>query len=255
MPLVSWLIATHVNDEFLHRALQSVLSQSFANFEVVVVINGPNAAEVAAAVIFSFGSDHRVRVFTTDVRHLTFSLALGLHHARGQLIARMDGDDLSTPDRLERQVAFMDAHPNVVALGTAYELIDDSDDPIGVVQLPTGNSDIRRRLFRGFGLCHPSVMFRREVVIGVGGYLGGVYAQDYDLWARLALNPSNRFANLEDVCLRYRVAGAGGARKARSAYASVAVSQLHNFLMGAGFAWLLAAFLSLVKALLRPKVY
>jgi len=250
-PAVSWLLCTHVADEQLRVALDSCFSQSFSNFECVVVANGRDAEFIAQTVRLWFDNDLRLRVFTTDVMHLTFSLALGLHHARAPLIARMDGDDISMPDRLALQVAFMESHPEVLVLGSDYELIDLSGTRIGVVNVPYGDIAIRKALFRGNPFCHPSVMFRRDVAKAVGGYLGGIYAQDYDLWSRLAVDRSVVFANLPHVCVHYRVVGVGGARRARWSYASVAGSQFRNFVAGAGWSWAWAAFLSAAKAFIR----
>lgn len=246
-PEVSWLLCTHVANDQLRVAIQSCLEQTFVNFELLVVANGTDAKEIAAHVRNWYGGDARIRLLTTEIKHLTFSLSLGLHHSRAPLVARMDGDDICTPDRLERQVAFMRANPDVVVLGSAYELIDAKGTPLKTVSLPCADSDIRRALLRGNPLCHPSVMFRRAPVVAVGGYLGGVYAQDYDLWTRLAVDSTNRFGNLSEVCLGYRVAGIGTARKARGAYAAVAASQFRNFVMGEGLVWGGAALLSAMK--------
>ena len=251
IPTVSWLLCTHVADNQLYQALESCLNQTFTDFELLVVVNGPLAGKVAATVRLWFGADSRLRVWTTDIRHLTFSLALGLHHARADLIARMDSDDMSHPDRLERQVDFMLSHPDVTVLGTAYDLIDSNGLCQNTVLLPTEDNEIRKALLLGNPLCHPSVMFRRAKVLAIGGYLGGIYAQDYDLWVRLAGEGNNRFANLRDVCLSYRSTGIGQARRSRFAYASLATIQLRNFLIGAGFVWGWAALLSIAKLFVR----
>ncbi len=250
-PAVSWLLCTHAANEQLRQAIRSCLNQTFTNFELLVIVNGASANNVAAAARSWSGGDSRVRVITTAVRHLTFSLGLGLHHARAALVARMDGDDLSRPHRLERQVEFMKLHPDVVVLGSAYDLVDSDDLFLETVLPPTENKEIRKALLRGNPLCHPSVMFRRAEVLAAGGYLGDIYAQDYDLWARLAVNPAIRFANLSEVCLSYRAEGMGRARRSRLSYASCAGSQFRNFVRGAGFAWGLAALLTAVKAFVR----
>lgn len=250
-PTVSWLICTHVANEQLRLAVQSCLRQSFSDFELLLVINGAESEQVAQLANKWFAFEPRVRIFTTQVRHLIFSLSLGLHHARGELVARMDGDDVSAPDRLARQVAFMSANPGVSILGSAYDVIDTNGHVIKTVRLPVSNSAVRRALLWGNPLCHPSVMFRRQVVLDVGGYLGGLHAEDYDLWLRLAANPSIQFANLDVVCVGYRSVGVGVARRARSGYASMASAQFRHFVNGLGLRWLLAAFLSALKAFVR----
>lgn len=251
LPSVSWLLCTHIANDQLRAALQSCFDQSYTDFECIVVVNGESSREVADTVHSWFGGDSRLYIFTTDVRHLSFSLALGLHYARAPLVARMDGDDISSLDRLMHQVAFMNANPQVSVLGTQYVYIDSGGKITPAVKLPTDDLDIRRGFLLGNPLCHPSVMFRRKEVVAVGGYLGGIYAQDYDLWVRLALDPDIKFANLSLPCLKYRVASVGTARKAKLAYASVAASQFRNFAAGAGYRWGFAALRSVMKAFIR----
>ncbi len=250
-PDVSWLVCTHAADEQLRLALMSCFDQSFSNFECILVANGDQAETVADAVRTWFGHDARLQVFTTEVRHLTFSLSLGLHHARAALVARMDGDDIAMPERLAAQVEFMRAHPEVVVLGSDYERIDAHGNTVDWIHLPQDDASIRKSLLWGNPLCHPSVIFRRSNALAAGGYLGGIYAQDYDLWSRMAMDRSVAFANLPRTYLRYRLVGVGTARRSRLAYAAVAASQFRNFVGGAGWSWGLAALLSAAKAFVR----
>jgi cellulose synthase/poly-beta-1,6-N-acetylglucosamine synthase-like glycosyltransferase len=252
-PAVSWLLCTHVADEQLRLAVQSCLHQDFEDFELVLIVNGAKAQEVLLAVTNWFGHDQRVKIFCTEVRHLIFSLSLGLHHACGEFVARMDSDDLSTPDRLTRQCEYMRKHPDVAVLGTAYTFIDAQGSATKTVQPPKTDVDIRRTMLWRNPMCHPSVMFRRKVVLEVGGYLGGLHAEDYDLWLRLSAHPSYKFANLAEVCLGYRVIGVGTARRARAAYASMAAAQMQQFVNGRGWRWILAALVSVAKALVRAR--
>jgi glycosyltransferase involved in cell wall biosynthesis len=250
-PFVSWVLCSHIVNQDLKISIDSCLSQTYDHFELVFIANGPNSTRVAETVRSWFGTDARVRIFETAIHQLSFSLSLGLHHARGTLIARMDSDDISSSNRLEQQVAFMSEHPDVAVLGTNYEIID----PEGIVQskvsLPESDKLIRKALISGNPFCHPTVMFRRRVVLEAGGYLGGLHAEDYDLWARLSLNPSYRFANLSKTCLGYRVIGVGVARRSRWAYASMAASQFRNFLVGGDLRWLLSSVISVAKLILR----
>lgn len=250
-PAVSWLLCSHVVNDQLKLAIDSCLLQTFSDFELVVVANGDSALIVANTVQEWYRDDRRVRVFFTPIRHLPFSLSLGLHHARAPLIARMDSDDISYPDRLERQVAFMSQNHEVAILGTSYKVIDDVGHELKNIRMPESDQAIRRGLLRGNPLCHPSVMFRRQVVMDSGGYLGALHAEDYELWARLSLDPKVRFANLPHICLGYRVLGVGIARRSRFAYAAMASAQFKIFLVGGGLRWCFAAFLSVIKLLVR----
>ena len=251
IPRLSIVMASHRADAYMAEAIESCLSQTFADFELVVVCNGPQAEEIAqAAAVFANG-DPRVRIFQTRIKHLPFSLSLGLHHARAPLVARMDADDISMPDRLERQVNYMNAHPEVAVLGTQYDVINANGDVLQRVTLPLDDALIRSTLRRTNPFCHPSVIYRKATIEGVGGYLGGLHAEDFDLWIRISELPDVKLANLPDVCLRYRQFGASGARRSRLAYSTVAASQWAAFVRGRGVFWLFAALYSTVKGWVR----
>ena len=251
IPAVSWLLCSHVADEQLRLALNSCLDQTFTDFELLVVANGDSAVAVAESVKHWVGDDSRVRVFVTEVRQLPFSLSLGLHHARAELVARMDSDDLSKRNRLQLQVSFMRAHPEVAVLGSCYEIIDATAHVLRPVQLPLDDDSIRRAMRWSNPICHPSVMFRRNAVLNAGGYVGGLQAEDYDLWIRLAADRNLKFANLREIGISYRATGVGLARGARAAYASVAGAQLRAFLMGGGVGWLFGALATTLKLALK----
>ena len=251
-PKVSWLLCSNVANDKLRAAIDSCLAQSFDDFELIVVANGKRASEVERVIGMWFPNEPRLRLFKTEIQHLNFSLSLGLHYARAELIARMDSDDVSYPFRLSLQVEFMESNPTVVVLGTAYELIDSVGDTVQSVRPPLSDREIRAELPFGNPMCHPTVMLRRSAATSVGGYLGFVYAQDYDLWLRLAADCQNRFANLPDVCLGYRAVSAGTARKARSAYAAMAASQVYAALMGCRLQYFFGLVISMAKAVSRP---
>lgn len=252
-PTVSWLVCAHRTDEWLRQALASCLEQSFTDFELLLVANGPRYKEVATSVEAWFGHDARLRVITTPMHHLNFSLSLGLHHARGEFIARMDADDIAHPDRLARQVAFLRERQSVTVLGSAYRLIDAQGKEVGEITLPSDDTTIRRALRWRNPICHPAVMMRREPVLRVGGYLGGVHAQDHDLWLRLAAVPDWHFANLPEALLNYRQTSTGTARRSRLAYAAVAGAHFRTWVAGGGGICLLAALVAAVKAFLRSR--
>jgi len=251
LPAVSWLLCSNIANEQLRQALNSCLNQTFTDFELLVIANGDMAETVAESVRQWVGDDSRVRVLTTEVRQLPFSLSLGLHHARADLIARMDADDLSKPDRLQLQVNFMRSHPEVSVVGSCYEIIDSSAKVLRTVHLPLEDVSIRRAMRWRNPICHPSVMYRRNVVLTAGGYVGGLQAEDYDLWVRLASDKNLKFANLQDACFFYRAIGVGQTRGARAAYASVVGAQVRAFLMGEGVGWLLGAITTVIKLVTR----
>lgn len=255
-PSVSWVLCTNTASEQCRLAIKSCIEQTYNDFELIIVVNGSNVPEVTKRIDAWYASESRLKVFQTEIRRLTFSLNLGIHHARGDLIARMDSDDISTSDRLEKQVAFMRMHRDVTVLGTAYDLINNNGDPVKRITNPLTNDAIRSALYYRNPLCHPSVMMRRKPISDSGGYLGaGYFAEDYDLWSRLAHDSSIQFANLSDVCLGYRLAPNGEARRSRLSYASVASSQFRSWIQGDGSRWLLGAAISAGKGFFGSKRY
>ncbi|MFX0204599.1 MAG: glycosyltransferase, partial [Candidatus Hodarchaeota archaeon] len=131
------------------------------------------------------------------------SLNRGIGLSKGEYIARMDADDISHPERIESQVNFLDLCPKVSLLGTACFRIDLSGNITGIFRSPTENSVIQRSLFKRNIFCHGSVMFRKRAFESVHGYNENFeYAQDFDLWLRLA----SRFevGNLSEVLYAWR---------------------------------------------------
>lgn len=248
--LVSVLICTNRVDDFFVRALDSLVQQTYSNFEIVLVCNRLSLADKNKVEKISL-DDSRIRPFFTSLGYLTFSLNLGLHYCRGELVARMDADDLAYPERLEKQVAFFAENSDVDVCGSGYDLIDNDDHVVGARTMPLSDRAIRQVLYWRNPLAHPTVMFRAAAIRELGGYMGALYAEDYDLWCRLALFKDSRFSNLNESLLGYRVAPTGLARKSKMAYAGVSASQWRSFVLTGDIRWLAAAVLSLVKRIFR----
>ena len=152
------------------------------------------------------GEDERVRVFSRENRGLVPTLNEAAAAARGEYLARMDADDLCEPQRFERQVAHLDAHPGCVAVGSRVLLIDAEGAPICAFAEATAHEDIDAAHLAGQGgaICHPAVMLRAEALKRAGGYDAEMrHAEDIDLFLRLAEVGS--LANLPETLLRYRM--------------------------------------------------
>ena len=252
-PRATFLLCTNRSDPLLDRAILSCLDQTEQNFELLIVANGANAQAIASELKSRYGHDARIRVSSTEVRHLNFSLALGLHLARAPLVARIDSDDVSAADRLALQIAFMHAHPDVGVLATGYELIDVDGRVFSRVIPPTSDEAIRRQLYHRNPVCHPSVMVRVSAIREICGYLGGHHAEDYDLWCRLLIHGKWRIAAIPQPLLRYNSDPSGLARRSRSAYISMASTQVACLLISKDPMWLLGVLVSVWKLLLRSK--
>lgn len=216
-PRVSVLMAVHNCEPYLREAVDSILAQTFTDFEFIVVDDG--STDRSADVIASY-SDPRI-IFVRNDKNLglTASLNRGLELARGEYVARMDGDDVSLPERLARQVAFMDANPGVGACGTWATDIDEAGRVKGGRETPTG--DELDNFYWRVSLIHPSAMFRFDRRRGPRYNPEVRYSQDYDLWLRVAA--VSRLSNLPEHLLLYRVHGgsvtaSNAENQARSSY-------------------------------------
>ncbi len=203
LPTVTVLMSVHNGEQFLHEAIDSILSQTFTDFELLAFDDC--STDQSLSILRSYAeADPRVRV-TANPQNLglTKTLNLGLSMARGTYIARMDADDVSLPNRLEKQMAFLEAHPAVAVLGACGQVIDESGHPIRKLTLPIAVPDIKERLLHGNCLIHTSVVIRADVMRDAEGYSEKhPYAQDYELWLRLAERVG--IANLPDVLVNCR---------------------------------------------------
>lgn len=202
-PQVSVLMPAYNCETYVAEAVSSMLSQTFADFEFLVIDDG--STDATRAVLESI-HDPRLRV-VSNPRNLGLIATLnrGLELAGGRYIARMDADDISAPERLEKQVRFLDAHPDVDVLGTMANLINEEGRIFGsLADYPTSSGDVRQYLLRECCLVHPTVMFRKNAVQAVGGYdAAAQHAEDYDLWLRLS--DRHLLANLPEKLVSYRM--------------------------------------------------
>lgn len=249
--LVTILLCTDRDDPLLARAIDSCLVQTHRHFELLVVANGPSPNELFHSLSERYQAEPKIRIVNTLIRDLNFSLDLGIHFALGEYLARMDSDDIMTPDRIEVQLKFMSTHPYVAVVGSFYELVDRDVNVLERVQLPISDEQIRGCLFYRNSLCHPTVMFRTDRIRRAGGYRGGKNSEDYDLWTRLCMDPSVKFHNIPQYLLKYNSDPSGAARRSRSAYANVVAAQVRNFLLTWDIRWLFGALTTVPKLVFR----
>lgn len=187
-------------ESFLRGSIESILGQTYSDFEFIIIDDG--STDRSVEIINSY-ADPRIRLIRQGTNQgLISTLNTGISQASGTYIARMDGDDVSLPQRLERQVAFMDEHPEVGVCGTWFRKINGTRGR--VVRPPIGSAEIKSFLLFDCPFAHPSVMLRRLLLDQLGQWYRADYrhAEDYDLWARLA--EVTEFANLPEVLLYYR---------------------------------------------------
>lgn len=204
-PLVSVVMPVlNPHPLYFRQAVRSVLTQSFTDFELVIIEDPSprSAGEVLAEM-----ADPRIRHFLNPRRtSLVDQLNRGLAEARGELVARFDADDICEPKRFENQVAFLQAHLECGVVGTQLRIIDTEGTERGGRFYPQDHAAIIAAMARFNPLAHPSVMYRRDLVMAAGGYQYRKYPanEDYELWSRLARR-GVRFANLPEPLIRYRI--------------------------------------------------
>jgi hypothetical protein len=202
-PRVSVVMAVRDGAPYLEKAVDSILEQTFPDFEFVIIDDGSTDSTPEVLQLYQ-AADRRVRVHHQENAGLTPSLNRGFGRARGAYLARMDADDIAFRDRLERQVEFLDQHPQVALVGSAVMRIDELGREIKRSLCPTSHAEIVRILAEYNCFTHPTVMLRKDVLSVVGGYREAYrQAQDYDLWLRLA--ERYELANLAEPLLYYRV--------------------------------------------------
>ena len=194
-PRVSVLLPVRDGARFLHEALESVLAQTLADFELLVVDDGSTDAtpEILASV-----RDERLRALRQDRLGLVPALNRAVAEARAPFLARMDADDVSFPERLDRQVAYLDARPEVALLAVGVETSGGAR-----IVLPDDDAALRRRLLLRNPFAHGSVAVRREALERAGGYRADYGAnEDYDLWRRIARDW--KLGAVPEILYRYR---------------------------------------------------
>jgi glycosyltransferase involved in cell wall biosynthesis len=202
-PAITAICSVRDGETFLGAALRSILDQTREDFELIVVDDG--STDGSASIVSALrDADSRVRLLRQENQGLTRSLNNALDLARGHYIARQDADDISFPERFERQAAFLESTPRCAVVGSRYHHIDRSGIITGQSNVPLSAHAIRRALLTRNVLAHSSVMIRRSALDEVGGFDETFpVAQDYALWCRLAL--SHDLCNLPDVLVQRRV--------------------------------------------------
>jgi hypothetical protein len=221
LPLTVLMPVCDTPADMLHQAIDSILGQSFGDFEFLMVDDGSRRQETRDCLNGYLKADARVRVLWEEHRGVTAALNTGLRHARGVFIARQDADDWSEPSRLEAQVEFLRAHPDAGLCGTAAWTHQEYGRRLWLRRLPLGNEEILAAFWHGSPFMHGSVMFERERALSIGGYREEFpCSQDYDFLWRLA--EAAGAANLSEALYHYRYAS-------RSVSARRAAEQANTF--------------------------
>lgn len=203
-PEVSVLVPVYNAATYLRSAVQSILRQSFTDFELIAVDDG--SSDDSKRILDTLAaSDSRIRVISRPNTGIVGALNDALDASRGEFIARMDADDIALPTRFSEQLAYLRAHPECVALGTAVQIIDSAGRVVDWHAPSGAHEEIEAELLKGNGgaLYHPTAMFRADALRAVNGYDPEFCkAEDVDLYLRLSR--TGKLANLPTAGLQYR---------------------------------------------------
>ena len=204
-PAVSVILPVHNGGEYLADAVSSILGQSLENLELLLVDDRSDDGSVAGLNV----RDKRLRILSSRLAGVAGAFNEGLAHARGQFIARMDADDISLPERLERQINYLESHSDIDICGSCVEIF--SEQLLGAGNLRYENwlngcrspDKIAREIFIESPIPNPTAMVRRDVMERLGGYRDIDWPEDYDLFLR-ADAAGMRMGKPDDVLLRWR---------------------------------------------------
>lgn len=184
---------------FVQTAIESILNQSYIDFEFLIIDDA--STDTTVAIIKSY-NDSRIQLIEKSINSgYTNSLNYGFSIANGKYIARMDGDDISYPQRFAKQIAFLEANEEVVVCGTNYKIVGNDKK----ITIPENHDTIKLDLLVGNCILHPSVMIRKKILdeFSISYDTLKEPTEDYDLWVRLL--PLGKLHNLQEVLLEYRL--------------------------------------------------
>ena len=232
MPTISVLMPVYNAEAFVESAIRSVLDQTCADFELIIVNDGSRdgSGEMIARMALA---ETRIVALDQENAGIVASLNRAADMARGDLLARMDADDLALPRRFELQHAAFLARPDLAALGGHAWVIDQAGRIVGPSYVPVGRREILRDIEFSSPLIHPAAMMRKTVFEQLGGYRSRYEtAEDYDLWLRM-LDAGYVIDNLNQMILHYRqhpggVSSSGRARQALAASLARSASRMRR---------------------------
>ena len=187
VPVVSVILPAHNCDKYIAKAIESVLHQTFTDFEFIIINDG--STDRTEEMIRSYADPRILYQYNTSKKGLVFTLNRGIELARGRYIARMDGDDIAVRERFEKQLKYLELNDRADLLATVVSLIDEHDAPCGTWESDERNiseEDIRTYLPKDNCIAHPTVMGKIEVFKKYKYNPKQSQSEDYDLWLRMS---------------------------------------------------------------------
>lgn len=201
---ISVVMSVFNAEKYLARAIDSILEQTYSDFELIII--NDNSTDASGQILKCYEQkDSRIIVLENEENiGLTKSLNKGLAVAKGEYIARMDADDISVPNRFEKQVLFLDSNPDYTFVSCIGRYIDENGKLEQLRPFPETNEEIYAMMPKVDAVMHPGVMFRRDDVAQIGNYCEDFrVVQDYDLWFR-GMAAGYKFYNIQEPLVLFR---------------------------------------------------
>lgn len=199
-PLVTVLMSVYNRIDYIDDAIKSILNQTYQNIEFLIVLEYTDIQQELYKKLKNY-NDKRIKIIVNDKKlGLAESLNVGLKKANGKYIARMDDDDISELNRIEKQVAFLEKNKDIGIVGTFMKFFSSSNL---ICKLPVDNEELKVKCLYKTPLFHPTIMFRSDELIKNNFSYNDVYAEDYDLWSRVV--SKMKISNIEECLYNYRL--------------------------------------------------
>ncbi len=202
-PAISVILPVLNGEKYLAEAIRSLLNQSFADFELIVINDG--STDGTEKIIKSFNDPRLIYLDNGKNLGLAPSYNAGIDRARGRYIARMDADDVSLPERFAKQLSFLERKPHIDIVGSAIIIINEQGKRVAVHTRPENHLEIKFSSLFSTPMYHPTVMGRTEIFKSHHFNETFSNSEDYELWSRLLFETNIKFANISEPLLKYRV--------------------------------------------------
>jgi glycosyltransferase involved in cell wall biosynthesis len=233
MSKVSVVMSVYNGAAYLKDSVLSILRQTEDDFEFIIIDDG--STDGSHSILKEFAdNDRRIKLVTRENKGLIFSLNEGISLAQSENIARMDADDIAYPDRLKKQLAYMDKY-NVAICGTWAEAINEAGEKVRELIYSPDAHSIRIFTLQHNPYIHSSVLFKKDVFDKVGGYKNFLYAEDYELWTRIIYEYNA--GTVPEVLMKYRI------------HSNQITKKYHKKMLYTGLIIRLLAFFRLLKSL------
>ena len=213
-PEVSVIMSVYNGEKYLGEAIDSILNQTFTDFEFIIVDDG--SIDRSADIIRSY-KDSRIKLIQQENRGASCGRNRGIQESKGEYIACMDADDISLPQRLEKQVDFLEKHPDIGIVGTWAIMMTEKGEDIYIAEIPQNDLELRELLAKTSPFFHSSVVFRRTLFDSCGPYpedFKRASVEDWILWHQFATG--TKLANIGEPLFRYRIRLTGAINRTKN---------------------------------------